>query len=120
MGATMMETRFLTQIARRSYSKDLLNLCTEFRAHIKYEKDATASAEGKMNWKKCKDFEDERESKRHSLVKKDTFVTKGSSPPEEGSITKWATQSFTPVPLRMELKAISELLHERVLHGQGN
>lgn len=118
MGATIMETRFLTRKARKSYSREHLNKCTKFGAHLKYEDKVKGKANASVDWHDCKDFQDEHNSTRDSLIKKETFVVKGCSPPK-GDIQQWAAQTFTPMPLRFELSPVSNLLSEEVLEDQG-
>ena len=114
MGAEIMETNFLTSKVRQQFTRQTLTECARLSASL-----GAFGTTTEGSFEKCKKLLESRNQTSNELVKKMSFVVRGSSPPKDGSVTSWANQVFTPVPLRMELESINNLFSDYVLNHQG-
>lgn len=119
MGAELLDTKFLMKRATDEYTEDLLDKCFRFGASLRVCRKAGVEAGIGGRFQNCKYLLETSNNKNSDYVKSSSWVVRGGVPADPTKIKDWAKSKFKPVPLKMELKSINNLLEKHILKAQG-
>jgi len=110
-GAKLTYSRLLTKKSREDFRQENVDKCTVSKKGLTFLFFSTRKSRSE-----CLTTDENKENKVDIYVKNEFIRTRGSKLPSDADYTKWAEQTFTPVPLNIKLVPIEKLMEDDILN----